>query len=609
MRDEPFLPVDCTSLRPFIKAGILGTSDVHVAEVISKSAGDRTHELLLAIALSVRAVRMGDVCVMLEGVARTALPEVIRDREQVALEWPEPSVWMESLSKSEIVFIPGVTPRIPIRPLVLEDGRCYLDRYWNYECMVAQQLDQRASDTGGLFDEDEAFDHLFSATVAFAPDDLLQATAVRHALTRRLTVIAGGPGTGKTWTIARLLGVLGQLAHEQGREFRPALCAPTATAAKRMTQAIKDDTPDEVANAEPDSDLHGGAALEATTIHRLLGANRTGSFRFHRDHLLSNDLVIVDEVSMVSLPLIARLLDALAPDTSLVLVGDPNQLSSVEAGAVIGEIVGVRESAPLNDPIANTIIELERQHRFGAASRIDALANAVRSGSADEAIALVQDADPGEIEWINGSNEASVKDLEARFARQAEQVIEAARHGDPEEALRQLRDRKIICATRYGPRGVYHWSARIEQLAGKIFSGLGGEGQWYIGRPIIVNRNDYLNSLLNGDVGVVVDLGRPVAAFGDSNDFRKVPLARLREIDTWWAMTIHKSQGSQFEEIVVSLPEAPSPVLTRELLYTAITRAKSRVTLVASEEAIRLAVTTRAERASGLGDRLRTHRF
>ena len=600
----PLLGSDTTSLAPFVDARVLDASAVHVAGLIARTLDGITPGVLLAAALAARAPRFGHVCIVPAEVAGSIVVDDALFPSIATLPWPDPREWAADLSASPAVRSPDDPPGASTLPLVWDGTRLYLERYWRFEQRVADDLLRRSGAPGGFTTTsshlDTILDELFGPDDSSSPDRQRQAATA--ALTRRLAVIAGGPGTGKTRTIARLLAAAHQIPRAGGKTLEVALAAPTGKASARMTEAVHGEVvvanlTEDVANVLRDA--------EASTLHRLLGAKARGKFRHDRFNPLPHDMVVVDETSMVSLPLMARLLDAVRPDATLVLVGDPFQLASVEAGAVLGEIVGPAPTRPADGPLARDVVLLERVHRFGADSAIAALADAIRSGDADRAVDLLHENRTGELTWVDGDDETGIDQLHAEAAANAVEVVRAAHAGDAEAALHRASDLKVLCATRFGPLGVYRWSDRIEVLAARMLPDSGIGQHWYVGRPVVVTSNDYLNRLFNGDFGLVVaGTDRPVVAFADPNGIRELAISQLGDVETWWAMTIHKSQGSEFRRVIVTLPPPPSPILTRELLYTAVTRAKEHVTLVATGSSLRAAITCPVSRASGLGPKL-----
>jgi exodeoxyribonuclease V alpha subunit len=304
---------------------------------------------------------------------------------------------------------------------------------------------------------------------------------------------------------------------------------------------------------------------------------------------------------MVSLSLMARLVEAVRPQARLVLVGDPGQLTSIEAGAVLGDIVGPAEDAP----DGGGIVVLDRVHRFGGA--IATLAEAIRRGDADATLEALSGA-PNDVTWLDVDPEArdALTPVHDGAVAAARAVIDAARAGDAHTALAALASFRVLCAHRRGPYGVATWTDRIERWLANEVEGFGSEGQWYVGRPLLVTENDYGLRLYNGDTGVVVatESGRPTAAFERRGEIVELSPSRLAAVDSVYAMTIHKSQGSQFDAAAVLLPDPTSHILTRELLYTAVTRARERLILAGTEEAVRAAVARPVARASGLRWRL-----
>jgi len=393
-------------------------------------------------------------------------------------------------------------------------------------------------------------------------------------------VLTGGPGTGKTTTVARLLAMLAS-----GNRLRIALAAPTGKAAARLQEAVQL----EVGKLSP-TDGEALAGLHATTLHRLLGSrpDTSARFRHNRGNRLPHAVIVVDETSMVSLTMMARLLEAVRPDARLILVGDPDQLASVEAGAVLAELVdGLGEEK---------VAALRTSHRFGES--IGELAAAIRVGDAGRAIEVLRAGDE-HIEWIDAEDpRAKLRNV---LVRHAVALRTAAILGDEQAALKVLDEHRLLCAHRRGPFGVTYWNRQVErwlteETGDPIWSA------WYAGRPVLVTANDYGLGLYNGDTGVTVVRDDALrAVIGDTT----FATSRLADVETMHAMTIHKSQGSQADEVTVLLPQEDSRLLTRELFYTAVTRAKERVRVVGSEAAGRAAIERRAVRASGLAQRLR----
>ncbi|MGI8753463.1 MAG: exodeoxyribonuclease V subunit alpha [Acidimicrobiales bacterium] len=640
-------------LEPFAAAGLLGLSDIHVARwVLARHPDDAVG---LATALAVRALRLGNVCLDLRRVrhtvtADTALPggaaHELGDGDH--LPWPDVDDWLTRLRASEAVADGDADPAR--RPLRLVGDRLYLDRSWRQERLVAADLARRAATPVSGVNLAELATGLARLYPGGVPD--LQRLAAAAAVLRRCSVLAGGPGTGKTTTAARILALLDDQAGAAGTNLpRVALAAPTGKAAARLQQSVNA----EAATLDVADDRRRRlAALEATTLHRLLGRRPGPEGRFYHDrrNRLPHDVVVVDETSMVSLALLAALIDALRADARLVLLGDPEQLASVEAGAVLADIVGPvinglvmgttsrsvlttvtghvvdAEEAPAGVGIGDGIVVLRRVHRFGAV--IAALAEAVQAGDPDETLHLLDGSHP-ELAWVHDDgpntdgwpdtspppNASRPPDTERQGAADmasirrlvvgaGRDVLDAAGAGDGAAALASLATLRILCAHRRGPHGVSAWADRVDGwLIGALGDRRAAEA-WYVGRPILVTANDHELGLANGDVGVVIrDAdGERRVAFDRHDRVADVSPARLRAFETVHAMTIHKSQGSQFDHVVVVLPEPGSPLLTRQLFYTAVTRARHGVTVVGSEAAIRTAVDTRIARASGLAGRL-----
>ena len=550
-------------------AQLFEPADIHVARRLTALAGESDEAVALAVAVAVRALRGGSVCVDLRAVAaQLGSPE---------LPWPSPDDWLAAVQDSPMVVTTPV--------LRLFGDLLYLDRYWLEEQQVCDDvLALLASTLRGTV---PSLDRLFPAGWEE------QRSAAEVALTQSLTVLTGGPGTGKTTTVARLLALLAEQASLAGQPpLRIALAAPTGKAAARLLEAVQL----EVDALEPvDRDRLPG--LTSSTLHRLLRSRPDNSsrFRHHRENRLPHDVIVVDETSMVSLTLMARLLEAVRPDSRLLLVGDADQLASVEAGAVLADLVdglGGRDDV--------RIVSLQTSHRFGES--IGALATAIRDGDGDRVIELLS-AGGENIEWLY--TEEPGEQLRTVLLPNALRLREAAVLGDGVAGLAILGEHRLLCAHRRGPFGVQHWNRQIERW----LTDSTGEpiwADWYAGRPVLVTANDYGLGLYNGDTGVTVARGAGLCAVvGSGAGPVEFATGRLADVDTMHAMTIHKSQGSQADEITVLLPQEESRLLTRELFYTAVTRAKQRVRVVGSESAIREAISRRVVRASGLARRLR----
>ena len=558
-------------LSHFNRAGVVSAADVHVASTLGRLAGESDDAVLLAVALAVRAVRHGSVCLDL-----AAVPESLPDLD---LPWPPPEAWAGSVSTSPLVTA-GVVH--------LEHGLVYLDRYHEQETQVLDDLGDRSRSVPVT---DEALLETSLGRVFPGAESAEQRAACHRAATQSTTVITGGPGTGKTTAVAGLLVALVEQAEQRGEVLRIALAAPTGKAAARLEQSVRDS-----ATRFDATDRDRIADVAAMTMHRLLRqhpGNRT-RFRFDRGNRLPHDLVVVDEASMVSLTMMARLLEAVRPEARLVLVGDPDQLSSVDAGAVLTDLVRGYEHR-VDSPVA----ALTTAHRYG--EEIRELAEALRLGDADRAVAALRSGGDA-VEWVTDADPAHT--IRSAVLPHALAVHDAAAAGEAERALAALDRHRLLCAHRDGPFGVRHWNRRIEQWL-TAETGISVHDADYPGRPLLVASNDYTLGVFNGDTGVIVASPRgPRAAIATGAGFVELAPSRLGDVETMHAMTIHKSQGSQADEITVLLPDEDSRLLTRELFYTAVTRAQRKVRVIGGESAVRAAIARQALRASGLRARL-----
>ncbi len=573
-------------LAVFNEAGVLDAADVHVAHRVGRLGGEPDERVLLAAALAVRAARLGSVCVDLAAVHHTVLGEGDEPVDVSALPWPSPTGWLAACRAGPVVADGRGAPSG--RPLRLVDDLLYLERFWGEEELVRRSLAERAAVPPPVVD----LDRLRAGLAAHFPEEAAarQRLAAAVGVLRHVTVLAGGPGTGKTTTVARLLALL---AEQPGPLPRIALAAPTGKAAARLQEAVTAELPT------------GSAArvADAATLHRLLGWRRSGTFRYGRAERLPYDVVVVDETSMVSLPMMARLLDAVRPEARLVLVGDPDQLASVEAGAVLGDLAraGGHPERALDTALAavglptgvvNGVVTLDHVWRFDGS--IAAFARAVQRGDADTALELLH-AGAHDLE-LDAPD--AVAALRADVVAAGSALAEAAAAGRPEAALAALERHRVLCAHRRGPFGVTRWGAEIDHWLAPTRS---VADPWYPGRAVLVTANDYDTGLFNGDSGVVVATADgPRVAFARGGPPTLYPPSRLGEVAGVHVMTVHRAQGSQVRRVAVVLPPPESPLLTRELLYTAVTRAREHVRILGTAESVRAAVTRPVARASGL---------
>ncbi|GAB2795543.1 exodeoxyribonuclease V subunit alpha [Halomonas shantousis] len=640
------LPSLAEVLDVWVELGWLRALDAHFVRFLETHDTRAEECVLLGAALASHQLGRGHVCLDLAQALRDpgavlSLPpqDGRHDPDDPAARIVSPerllaaldlATWTGCLSASRLVSVADAADASALTPLVLHGSRLYLRRYWQCERAVADRLaDRMGAPLEVPASLRSRLDALFAANQMDPGEHDWQKAAVALALRNRLTVISGGPGTGKTTTVTRLLALLQEAAvHDTGRAMTIRLVAPTGKAAARLTESMGG----AVARLDIDEAVAASLPREATTLHRLLGARPdTRHFRHHARHPLALDLLVVDEASMVDLELMAALLEALPDEARLILLGDKDQLASVEAGSVLGDLCQGAERAryspdttayltamtgedfsdcqdaehggPGSGRLADHVVVLRRSYRFDSASGIGALARAANAG---DGVALGRVWHDGfkDIDWHNLENEQD-RLLERTALQGYRAYLRLLRDGaSPETVLAAFARFQVLCALRRGPWGVEGLNQRIGEALyreGLIPATRG----WYAGRPVMVTRNDPALGLYNGDIGLTLADpamdGRLRVFFPQSERLRAVLPGRLADVETVFAMTVHKSQGSEFDHVLFVLPDRPNPILTRELAYTGVTRAKSRVTLMSAyPRALESAVAKRVLRASGL---------
>ncbi|MFI8417466.1 exodeoxyribonuclease V subunit alpha [Serratia sp. NPDC078593] len=608
-------------LQQAVTLGALRPLDMQFARVVAEP--HRPDILLAAACLSAES-GAGHVCLLLDQLLPAKLfggrqPELAQAVWQAAGQ-PDVEGWRQRLLTAAAVS-DGSQPT----PLVLQQQRLYLQRMWQSEGEVAAFISSdsvpEAIDIARLR---TILDQLFGPGTA-SPD--WQKIAAAVAATRRIAVISGGPGTGKTTTVAKLLAALVQLA--EGTRLRIQLAAPTGKAAARLTESLGSASQHLALTPEQRALFPS----EAATLHRLLGAQPNSQrMRYHRGNPLHLDVLVVDEASMVDLPMMARLIAALPQHARVIFLGDRDQLASVEAGAVLGDICRFAEQgysdtraaqlsqltgcallgqvAEADAAVRDSLCLLRKSYRFDAKSGIGQLALAVNAGEGKRALLALD----GHFSDVAGFPLANTEDYQALLdncVNGYRDYLKLVKMGaDAQQILAAFGHFQVLCALREGPFGVAGLNERIEtglQRAGLIRRNAGAAGKWYLGRPVMIGRNDSALGLFNGDIGIALpdEQGELRVHFQlPDGNIKSVQPSRLPAHETAYAMTVHKSQGSEFDHTVLVLPNHYLPVLTRELVYTAITRARRQLSLYASEKVLMSAIRTPTQRRSGLAERL-----
>jgi exodeoxyribonuclease V alpha subunit len=593
----------------------LAATSTHFVKLIADLAQSQAPELLLGVLAASEQTLNQNACAFLPALAETPIipPELIAEPETKTLLYPSLKPWLSALhAHPQIIGNPG-----DYTPLILEGQRLYLQRYWLYEEKLAQSLKQRSQDT--IIVDWNKLQTRFNSLFQPSPDLDWQALAAANVLCNHLTVIAGGPGTGKTTTVSRILALLLEL----DPDLRVVLAAPTGKAAARMKQALDKNLsalalPTEILAKWPQA---------ALTLHRLLGFQpHSARFKYGPEYPLPWDVVIIDEASMIDLALMSKLVGAIKPDARLVLLGDRDQLASVEAGSVLGDICQAAQNEcftsermqllqqifantePLHtapEKIHNSVLALKVSHRFGPQSGIGQLARAINAGEASQAQTLLNNPQFSDIT----SRPLPLNLEQALTEIMLPYYANYLASKTPEEALNALEKQIILSALRDGPQGLKNINRAMEQAL-QISKKLDTRLLWYHLRPVLISENDYLHELYNGDLGLCWNPNgqNPRIWFKQATGhLRSFGPAQLKAHETAWALTVHKSQGSEFEQVWMILPQDPHPLLSRELIYTGITRARQNVEIWSNEKVLTIAIEKKIVRTSGLADKLQSN--
>ncbi|MCL2470296.1 MAG: exodeoxyribonuclease V subunit alpha [Propionibacteriaceae bacterium] len=558
------------------ESGLISAPTTRLARHLGYLYGEDREPVIVAAACAIAALWAGSVCFDLDQA-----DELLPDADPLTdIPWPPAGDWAAILQSSPMV---SIDPAARDRPLTLDQHSVYLTRYWAEQDRIVDWVRARLHHCPPEQWDESRLD-LF-----FEPDSPHQ-QAARMVATSRVAVIAGGPGTGKTTAVARILAALSPPGPPS---LRVILAAPTGRAAARLEQAVREGL---AQCAGQDFDI----CFSSGTLHRVLGLKPWGGAAYDATRPLPADIVVVDEASMLSLHLMATLLDAIGESTRLILVGDPDQLASVDAGAVLADIVDASPVVP--------VTRLTHTFRFSGA--IAALADAIRRGAAEEALAVLE-RDRDQIEWVPADLESpefspdTLTTLRSDITRQGLALVEAALTGDIPEALGVLGSHRLLLAHRHGISGVSHWTTIVRQWLSHDLGTSATTGRWHPGMPLLITRNDDLLRIHNGDCGVIVSVDDSLLlAVDDGTGTRLITPGMIQSWEPLYASTIHKAQGSQYETVSLILPVASTALLTRELFYTAVTRATTRLRVIGSPESVISAVESPALRASGLAGKL-----
>jgi exodeoxyribonuclease V alpha subunit len=617
--------IETTSRYQFFKdLGVFGAPEAAAIDLLQRRSGETNDLVLAAAGLAVWAHRNGHPCVHLqdlEGLVANDLSET--NLQELRAKLPSATEFIDALSASSEIVRKVEQGRVgtyleassDVHPLVLVGDLLFTQRQFADELSIAEQLKARANLMSGMTVAEEMINRLVPKPQNDAESERVGDTGIANMAAKSvssncLTVLTGGPGTGKTHVLTRCLALMLSAKEKDLDDLSVALIAPTGKAAARAKEMLnslvielRDQKKGNVAVSE--KVLDALSRIEPRTIQRALGSKRRMQTRFQHDYqtLLPHDIVIVDEMSMVPSYLMARLLEAIRPTATILLVGDQAQLESVESGSVLRDIVNAANDQ--GSSLGGRVFELRRVWRQSSDTKIGDLARHIRAGQADDALVLAAK-NPSGIKFVESKKRGEVSEsIVEGTIQNLREASEFATKLSPEDhlsAFKLIAQNKVLCGPRNGPLGVSTWNT----LLGRAVQGALSDDRFYPGTPLLITVNSPRSKLVNGDIGIVVNvqdadgtINRRVY-FETEDGERYLTPAELPQFEVCYAMTVHKSQGSEYDNLVVILPDENSPLLTRELVYTAVTRTKKSLTIAGSSKAFLQSINNESTRYSGL---------
>ncbi|MFA7684005.1 MAG: exodeoxyribonuclease V subunit alpha [Syntrophales bacterium] len=598
----------------------------HFADFVMRLHGVHSPDLHLAAFLVTEAIINGHTCLNLHAVEN----QVFHPDGRTPVSSPDAVAWGTTLKRSPVVGKPG-----EFKPLILDEAnRLYTYRYWNYERIVAERLVELATRRQAFLVDismeacRDLINRIFPEPFDQEGYPQRQVIAALIILIHDFCLISGSPGTGKTTAVARILAFILEICGTTGS--KAVLAAPTAKAAIRLQDAIVRAK----AILPCSNNIKNQIPEDASTIHRLLGSNAAGTrFAFSAGNPLPYDIVIVDEASMIDLPMMSHLLEAISPSARLILLGDPHQLSSVEAGAVLDDICQTENPDRFSEnfidvvqkyaggralpavshhasPLPDCMVELKTNYRMDDAGALGQLKRSVISGKAESFFDLLA-SETDAIQWLQLREPDELRQVvNQRIGKYLDQYVKMVNEGaDASDIFSFFETFRVLCAVHGGLFGTTHLNHLMEMYVKNVSGQYRTGRKNYPGKAVMITRNDYGRQLFNGDLGIML------SHQGDENQFsvfflesggriRRVSPFTLPEHETAFAMTVHKSQGSEYDDVFLFLPDSDLPVLSRELLYTGITRTKRFLTICARKEVLSATLSRKLNRYSGLAEKM-----